>query len=138
MEPAHDAVWEWVSPHTLWNHRMPKQRVRNGAWIKYPVEVLHESSPNVFKIITVMQQKGQVVIIDRRCLFAFDIINGLFVASPQQAGIKCPCCNKNQEQWDLEQNIGKRSRNVGIENQGFITIEQSELRQIQRLTCAIV
>ena len=76
--------------------------------------------------------------IDRRCLFAFDVINGMFVASPQQAGIKCPWCNKNQEQWDLEQNIWKRSRNVGTENQGFVTIEQSELRQIPRLTCETV
>ena len=109
-EPAYDAVWEWVNPDTLWNHRMPKQRVRNGAWIMYPVEVLHESSPKVFKIITVVQQKNLEVIIDRRCLFAFDIINGLFVATPQQPGIKCPCCNKTQEQVDLELESGNKDK----------------------------
>ena len=109
-EPAHDAVWEWVNPDTLWNHRMPKQRVRNGAWIMYPVEVLHESSPKVFKIITVVQQKNLEVIIDRRCLFAFDIINGLFVATPQQPGIKCPCCNKTQAQVNLELESGNKDK----------------------------
>ena len=109
-EPAYDAVWEWVNPDTLWNHRMPKQRVRNGAWIMYPVEVLHESSPKVFKIITVMQQKNLEVIIDRRCLFAFDIINGLFVATPQQPGIKCPCCNKTQAQVNLELESGNKDK----------------------------
>ena len=109
-EPAHDAVWEWVNPDTLWNHRMPKQRVRNGAWIMYPVEVLHESSPKVFKIITVMQEKGLVVIIDRRCLFAYDFMNGTYVGSPQQAGISCPCCNKTQEQWDLERESGNKDK----------------------------
>jgi hypothetical protein len=72
-----------------------------GKWIMYPVEVLHESSPKVFKII-----------IDRRCLFAFDIINGLFVATPQQPGIKCPCCNKTQEQVDMELE-SRRSDKIG-------------------------
>ena len=78
----------------------------------YPVEVLHESSPKVFKIITVVQEKGLVVIIDRRCLFAFDIINGLFVATPQHPGIKCPCCNKTQEQVDMELE-SRRSDKIG-------------------------
>ena len=76
----------------------------------YPVEVLHESSPKVFKIITVVQQKNLEVIIDRRCLFAFDIINGLFVATPQQPGIKCPCCNKTQAQVSLERESGNKDK----------------------------
>ena len=59
MEP----VSQWVSAKPTISHaqprfRMPNQRVRNGEWIMYPVEVLHESSPKVFKIISVMQQKG--------------------------------------------------------------------------------
>ena len=78
MELPLDAVWEWVNPDTPWTHHMPKQPVRNGAFIKYLVELLHESSPKVFKIITVMQQKGLQVMIVRRCLFAFDVINGVF------------------------------------------------------------
>ena len=89
---------------------MPKQRVRNGEWIMYPVEVLHESSPKVFKIISVMQQKGLEVIIDRRCLFAFDFMNGICVGSPQQAGISCPCCHKTQEQVDLERESERKDK----------------------------
>ena len=76
----------------------------------YPVEVLHESSPKVFKIISVMQQKGLEVIIDRRCLFAYDFMNGICVGSPQPAGIKCPCCNKTQEQVDLERESGRKDK----------------------------
>ena len=110
-EPAYDAVWEWVNPDTLWNHRMPKQRVRNGAWIMYPVEVLHESSPKVYKIVSVMQQKGLEVIIDRRCLFAYDFMNGICVGSPQPAGIRCPCCHKTQEQVDLEDESRRKDKN---------------------------
>ena len=77
----------------------------------YPVEVLHESSPKVFKIITVVQEKGLVVIIDRRCLFAFDFIHAIWVGMPQQAGIKCPCCKRTQQQWDLERESRNKDKN---------------------------
>ena len=97
----------------------------------YPVEVLHESSPKVFKIITVMQEKGLVVIIDRRCLFAYDFMNGICVGSPQPAGIKCPCCNKTQEQVDLEHDSGRKDkvwkRSQHMDNQGFVAMELGEL-----------
>ena len=83
------------NPNTPWYH-MPKQPAPNGAIIRYQVEVLHWCSPKVFKTVVVKQQENLEVKIDRRCLFAFDVINGMFVASPQQAGITCPCCNKNQ------------------------------------------
>ena len=76
----------------------------------YPVEVLHESSPKVFKIVSVIQEKGLKVIIDRRCLFAYDFMNGICVGSPQPAGIKCPCCNKTQEQVDLERESGRKDK----------------------------
>ena len=137
MEPRYPDGTPVKNPDTPWYH-MPKQPEPNGAIIRHQMEVLHWGSPKVFKTVMMMQQEKLEVKIDRRCLFAFDVINGMFVASPQQAGITCPCCNNNQEQWDLEQNIGKRNRNVGTGNQGFITTEQSELRQIQRLKCAIV
>ena len=123
MEIPHEASWEWLNPDTPWCHHMPKQPEPNGAVIKYPVELLHGRSPKVFKTITIFQQTRLKVTIDRCCLFTFDVINGMFVASPQQAGLVCPCCNTNQEQWDPEQNIGKRSRNMGTENLGFVTIE---------------
>ena len=104
-------VSQWVSATPTISHaepifRMPKQRARNGEWIMYPVEVLHESSPKVFKIVSVMQDEGLEVTIDRCCLFAFDFMNGFCIGSPQQAGIKCPCCNKTQEQVDLELESG--------------------------------
>ena len=77
----------------------------------YPVEVLHESRPKVFKIVSVIQEKGLKVIIDRRCLFAFDFIHGICVGSPQQAGTKCPCCKRTQQQWDLERESRNKDKN---------------------------
>ena len=112
----------WLKTDTPWCHHMPKQPEPNGAAIKYPVELLHESSPKVFKTITIFQQQGLRVIIDRRCLFAFDVISGMSVASPQQAGLVCPCCNKHQEQWNQDNNIANRSRTFGTETQGFVTL----------------
>ena len=74
---------------------MPEQKVPNGTIMKYPVELFQqEGSPKVFKTVEVVQQKGLQVMIDRRCLFAFDVMNGMFVQSSQQAGLVCPCCNK--------------------------------------------
>ena len=109
-------VLQWVNhmipsiSHDQPTFEMPKQRVRNGEWIMYPVEVLHESSPKIFKIVSVIQEKGLKVIIDRRCLFAYDFMNGICVGSPQPAGIKCPCCNKTQEQVDLERESGRKDK----------------------------
>ena len=85
-----DSQWVYITskgntptiPHGEPRFCMPKQRVRNGEWIKYPVEVLHESSPKVFKIVPVMQDEGLEVIIDRTCLFALDFMNGICIGSP--------------------------------------------------------
>ena len=85
-----DSQWVYITskgntptiPHGEPRFCMPKQRVRNGEWIKYPVEVLHESSPKVFKIVSVMQDEGLEVIIDRTCLFALDFMNGVCIGSP--------------------------------------------------------
>ena len=122
MELPLDAAWEWVNPDTPWWHHMPKQPVPNGAIIRYPVELLqHEGSPKVFKTVMIPEQKVLQVMIGRRCLFAFDVINGVFKQSPQQAGLVCPCCKQKQEQWGLDENIRKLRQNV--DNQGFFTIE---------------
>ena len=118
MELPHDAVWEWLNPDTPCCHHMPKQPVPNGAIIRYPVELLqHEGSPIVFKTVMVPQQEGLEVKIDRCCLFAYDVMmvsttDEMFFGTPQQAGLVCPCCNTNQQQWDLEHNIGNRMSNT--------------------------
>ena len=110
-------VSEWLAmvsmptiPHDHPTFRMPNQDIPNGQWIMYPVEVLHESSPKIYKIVSVMQQKDLEVIIDRRCLFEYDFMNGTYVGSPQQAGISCPCCHKTQEQVDLERESERKDK----------------------------
>ena len=125
-----DSQWAYITskgntptiPHGEPRFCKPKQRVRNGEWIKYPVEVLHESSPKVFKSVSVMQDEGLEVIIDRACVFVWDFMNGICIGSPlrfhdgfvfwspQQAGIKCPCCGKTQEQVDLERESGNKDQ----------------------------
>ena len=85
--------------------------------IQYQVELLQqEGSPKVLKTVEVIAfspsiMKGMLVqlpqvMIDRRCLFAYDVMNGLIVQSPQQRGLVCPCCKTTQEEWDLDHNIG--------------------------------
>ena len=85
---------------------------------RYPVELLqHEGSPKVFKTVKVVQQEGLEIKIGWRCLFAYDVMmvsttDGILFGSPQQAGLVCPCCNNNQQQWDLEHNIANRMSNT--------------------------
>ena len=72
--PKKSVMDPWSNPDTPWWHQMPKQPEPNGAIIKHPVELLHWGSPKVFKTIKVPQQEGLEVKIDRRCLFAYDVI----------------------------------------------------------------
>ena len=67
---------------------------------KFTVAVQHQGSFDVLKKIHIVPQPGVVVLVDLRCLFAFDVLsNDSFPDfapcwSPQEAGLVCPCCNR--------------------------------------------
>jgi len=47
----------------------------------------------VVKKVELMQQDQTLIAkIDRRCIWAPDQWNGLFICSPQDEGVVCPCC----------------------------------------------
>ena len=48
----------WLNPDTPWFHHMRKQPEPDGADIKYPVELLHESSPKVFNTINISAERA--------------------------------------------------------------------------------
>ena len=63
----------------------------------------------VFKTVEVVQQDGIDLKVDRQCLSAPDSMNGILIYTVQEAGLKCPCCSYDQQQWD---NVHLQSRAV--------------------------
>ena len=67
---------------------------------KCSVVVQHQGSLDVLKEVHIVPQRGVVVLVDLRCLFASDLMsNDSFpdfvpCCSPQEVGLVCPCCNR--------------------------------------------
>ena len=72
----------------------------SGILKKFSVAVQHQGSFDVLKKVHIVPQRGVVVLVDLRCLFAFGLMsNDSFpdfapCCSPQEAGLVCPCCNR--------------------------------------------
>ena len=78
------------------SNRSPPSTIIFG--LKIPLR--QEIPFNVFKTVEVLQQDGVDLKVDRRCLFAPESMNGFLIWTVQEAGLKCPCCGVDQQQWD--------------------------------------
>ena len=67
---------------------------------KFTVAIQDQGNCEVLKKVHIVPQRGVVVFVDLRCLFACDLMtNDSFPDlapcwSPQKAGLVCPCCNR--------------------------------------------
>ena len=97
--PKSAAIWCTLPKHP---------HVKIGDTIKVRVALKHENSMRVpvWKNVEAIQREGLTVEVDRSCLFASDSMSvqegpRLLLQTVQEASLVCPCCNRNQQEWDL-------------------------------------
>ena len=70
------------------------------------LEIALSDNTETKTVLVIQQQSPILLIVDRRCLFAFDEMRignatlALQVISPQTVGKKCPCCGKIVKQME--------------------------------------
>ena len=128
----------WSNPDSPWCLRIPiPTGISNGTTLQWNIELLEHPlrsyNPKVFKTVKVIKKDTVTAVkVDRRCLFAVDVqmdcpTSGFFFSTPQQEGLKCPCCRRTQQQCYSSQcclyDFEEPSENVGTENRRSITLE---------------
>ena len=79
---------------------LSREEEDSGILKKFVVAVQHQGSFEVLKKVHIVPQRGVAVLVDLRCLFAFDLMSTHscpdFVPcwTPQEVGLVCPCCNR--------------------------------------------
>ena len=86
----------------------PNVNIGDMIKMRVALDVKHESNmmEPVWKTVEVRQQEGLTVDVNRSCLFAYDSMSvqggpRLLIQTFQEANLVCPCCNRNQQEWNI-------------------------------------